>query len=117
MTNVLFVCTANCDRSPTAEIVFRDVPGWNVKSAGTEDYANTTLSDELVEWADCIVVMEECHKKKILERWPDLKPKISSLGIEDDYKRCDPMLIGLLIKRMSLIFDLKEWISQKFCLH
>ena len=35
MTNVLFVCSGNRDRSPTAEQVFRDIPGWDVKSAGT----------------------------------------------------------------------------------
>ena len=56
---VLFVCTGNIDRSPTAEEIFRSYPGVEAKSAGTSELAPTRISKELVEWADLILVMEE----------------------------------------------------------
>ena len=36
---VLFVCSRNQRRSLTAERVFAGVPGWAVRSAGTEEAA------------------------------------------------------------------------------
>ena len=56
---ILFVCTANEERSPTAEMVFKDVPGWETKSAGTSLDAVVPVSRELIDWADRIVVMQE----------------------------------------------------------
>ncbi len=47
--NVLFLCSANRDRSLTAEQVFRDVSGWNVRSAGTESYAETQMTEEMLD--------------------------------------------------------------------
>lgn len=112
--NFLFVCTLNEERSPTAEILFKDVPGWTVKSAGTEDNAVQIVTKELIDWADKIVVMENIHYEKIMKIAPDIVSKILVLGIEDKYNRCSPELIGRLIIQMSKRFQLDDWVKSKF---
>ena len=102
------------ERSPTAEMVFRDVPGWEVKSAGTSIDAVVPLSKELIDWADRIVVMQSRHMKRIVELSRMSFRKTLVLGIEDVYYRCSPSLIGLLIMKMGALFPLDEWIKIKF---
>ena len=59
---IVFVCTHNKLRSPTAETVFRDVPGWEVASAGMDRRAETPLTRDLLEWADVAVCMQKRHR-------------------------------------------------------
>ena len=54
MKNLLFVCSANRLRSPTAEQVFSTWPGVETDSAGLNASAEQQLSTEQVEWADII---------------------------------------------------------------
>jgi hypothetical protein len=49
VTNVLFVCSANRLRSPTAEQVFSTWPGIETDSAGISNDADVPLSTEQVE--------------------------------------------------------------------
>ncbi|MGB9133995.1 MAG: phosphotyrosine protein phosphatase, partial [Candidatus Bathyarchaeia archaeon] len=56
---VLFVCSGNIDRSPTAEVLLRGKEGFEVKSAGTWEGARKVVSRELMDGADAIFVMEE----------------------------------------------------------
>jgi len=112
--NVLFLCSANRDRSPTAEQVFRDVPGWYVRSAGTESYAETQVTKEMLDWADRIFVMEERHLKSVVAICPSCLAKITILGIEDEYSRNSARLVGKLILKMANIVALDEWIAQRF---
>ena len=65
MTNVLFVCSANRLRSPTAEQIFSTWPGIETDSAGISNGASVPLSSEQVEWADIIFVMEKTHRTKL----------------------------------------------------
>jgi predicted protein tyrosine phosphatase len=58
LKNILFVCSQNKLRSPTAEQVFAEWPGIEVSSAGTNNDAENPLSTELIEWADILFVME-----------------------------------------------------------
>lgn len=58
ITNVLFVCSQNRLRSPTAEQVFATRGDMEVMSAGMNNDADNPLTAELVTWADVIVVME-----------------------------------------------------------
>jgi predicted protein tyrosine phosphatase len=117
MTNVLFICTANLERSPTAEMVFKDYPGWNVRSAGTSPYAVTPVSTELLAWADHVIVMRNIHLEKILEISPSSLDKTKVLHIEDRYHRCSSELIGTLIINMSKLFPLDTWLQSKFRCH
>jgi predicted protein tyrosine phosphatase len=70
LKNVLFVCSQNRIRSPTAEQVFSSRRDIEVASAGTNNDADNPLTSELVAWADVIVVMEKMHRGKVQR--PDL---------------------------------------------
>lgn len=95
---VLFVCTANKLRSPTAEDVFRDFPGIEAVSAGTDSEAPNPLTKELVASADLIFAMENHHRERIRKKY---KPRpadnrIITLHIPDEYERGEPELVALL---------------------
>jgi len=64
--NVLFVCSRNRLRSPTAEQVFADWPGIETASAGVDHDADNPLTPELLQWADVIFVMERVHLTQAL---------------------------------------------------
>jgi predicted protein tyrosine phosphatase len=96
--NVLFICSRNQWRSPTAEQVFRRYPGLNVRSAGTSRNAKKTVSAEWLQWADVICVMEQKHKNRLMadyRRIIDNKP-LHVLEIPDDFRYMAPELITLL---------------------
>lgn len=98
MKNVLFVCSRNKLRSPTAEQVFADHPAIEVTSAGTNADADNPLTAELVRWADLIFVMEKVHRSKLQKRFrADLKAaRVICLDIPDEYGFMDEGLIRLL---------------------
>ena len=101
---VLFVCTANMNRSPTAatwagQAFTQRFVTAQIRSAGTHAWdggpasANATqamlelgfdmrshrtqlVSAQLLAWADHVVVMEPMHRDKILEVAPDVADKI-----------------------------------------
>lgn len=102
MTNVLFVCSANLDRSPTAEELFQCFPGIETDSAGTDNDAVTPLSEEHILWADLIIVMEKAHREKIRRRFKSIlkAQRLVCLDIPDHYKRGDPELTQLLEARV-----------------
>jgi predicted protein tyrosine phosphatase len=103
MVNVLFVCSANRLRSPTAEHVFSTWPGVETDSAGISSGASVLLSSEQVDWADIIFVMEKAHRNKLSSKFrPHLKGKrVVCLDIPDDYEFMDPVLVRLLENRVS----------------
>jgi predicted protein tyrosine phosphatase len=98
MCHVLFVCSQNRLRSPTAEHVFSSWPGIEVASAGLDDDAVRTLTTELVAWADVIFVMEKAHRSKLSRNFKaHLKSqRVVCLNIPDDYDYMDPILVRLL---------------------
>ena len=102
MKNVLFVCSQNRLRSPTAEQVFSQRTDIEVASAGTNQDADNPLTAELVEWADIIFVMEKAHRNKVQKKyWSALKAKrLICLHIPDDYDFMDPELIQLLKRKV-----------------
>ena len=98
MKHVLFICSQNRLRSPTAEQVFSTRPDVECSSAGTNHDAENPLTAELVEWADVIFVMEKAHREKVQKRFrPQLRDKrLIVLGIPDNYDYMDPELVRLL---------------------
>lgn len=62
---VLFLCSRNRLRSPTAEQVFGTWPDLEVDSAGLADDAEMVLTSEQLDWADLIVVMEASHRRRL----------------------------------------------------
>ncbi|MHC0465068.1 arsenate reductase/protein-tyrosine-phosphatase family protein [Kosakonia cowanii] len=94
---VLFICSRNQWRSPTAEQVFRRHPSLNVRSAGTSRNAKKRVSYELLQWADVICVMEQKHKNRLVAEYGRViafKP-LHVLDIPDDYLFMDPQLIAI----------------------
>jgi predicted protein tyrosine phosphatase len=102
MKNVLFVCSQNRLRSPTAEQVFARFPGIETASAGLNNDAENPLTAELVDWADLIFVMEKAHRSKLQKQFKrQLKSaRVICLDIPDDYAFMDPALVRILEARV-----------------
>ena len=96
--HVLFICSQNRLRSPTAEQVFADWPGIETSSAGLNQGADNPVTPELLEWADLIFVMERAHRTKLSAIFkPYLGNKhVICLEIPDNYEFMDPELVRLL---------------------
>ena len=97
MKTVLFICSQNRLRSPTAELVFATWPGVETASAGTNNDAETPLDAELVAWADLIFVMERPHRAKLQQKYRKaLRGRVICLDIPDDYAFMEEALVRLL---------------------
>lgn len=98
MKKVLFVCSQNRLRSPTAEQVFAARADIEVDSAGTNHDADNPLTAEFVEWADIIFVMEKAHRSKLQQRFRRhlKKARVTCLDIPDEFAFMDPVLVRLL---------------------
>ncbi|MEH7222181.1 low molecular weight protein arginine phosphatase [Bacillus sp. JJ1566] len=103
MIHVLFVCTGNTCRSPMAEAILRKRCGENieVKSAGIFagegtpaspntaqvlqekgmecQHSSSLLTQDLIEWATCILTMTSHHKQAILYSFPQSGDKVFTL--------------------------------------
>ncbi len=103
MLNLLFICSQNRLRSPTAEQIFANWPGVTTASAGINRGADTPLSAELLQWADLVFVMEPMHRRKVSSKFRAQlgNTKLVCLGITDDYEYMDPKLIALLRLRVA----------------
>jgi len=108
-TKLLFICSRNQWRSPTAEDLFRDHAEYEARSAGTSDSARVRVGSRLLEWADHILVMERKHKEILRSRFPDFHPasSIVVLDIPDEYQRDDPELVEVLNVRLSKILKVR----------
>jgi predicted protein tyrosine phosphatase len=95
------VCTGNVDRSPTAEALFKNIKGVEVKSAGTSYAATKPITLELIEWADIIFAMEEKHKKAIVKILPSSHSKIKVVDIPDKFYKDQPELKQLLLQKLQ----------------
>jgi predicted protein tyrosine phosphatase len=107
MTRVLFVCSQNRLRSPTAEQVFSNRAGFEVLSAGTDPESGNPVSSELVEWADVIFVMEKAHRNRITKKFGALlkDKRIVCLNIPDEFEYLDPALVRILETRVGPFFN------------
>ncbi len=102
MKHLLFICSQNKLRSPTAEVVFSQYERIEAISAGTNNDAETPVSADLIDWADIVFVMEKAHRNRIAGRFKVwLRDKrVVVLGIPDDYDFMDPELVRLLEARV-----------------
>jgi predicted protein tyrosine phosphatase len=98
MKRVLFICSRNQWRSPTAEQVFSSWEGIEVASAGISADAVEPVTPELLQWADLIFVMEQSQRRKLSKKFRQYlkNQKIVVLGIPDEYEYMDPRLVRLL---------------------
>jgi len=96
--HILFVCGRHRWRSPTAEAIYRKDPRVKIRSAGVSDKSRHRVSDNDLDWADLVLVMERKYKSRILETFRDHPnlPRIVSLDIPDEYERMNEQLIALI---------------------
>ena len=107
-TKVLFVCSRNQRRSPTAEALFRGHPAYEARSAGTETGARIKLTAGQIGWADLVFCMEKSHAARVQESFSQElgeKPLIV-LRIADDYEFMDPALVDLLQTELETYLEL-----------
>ena len=99
---ILFVCSENRLRSPTAAAVFSAYDGIEAISAGTNAVCETPVSGDLIEWADVILVMEQSHKNKISKKFRSLlrDKDVKVLEIPDHFDYMDPLLVQILEQRV-----------------
>ncbi|MDT7526305.1 MULTISPECIES: low molecular weight protein-tyrosine-phosphatase [Idiomarinaceae] len=129
---ILVVCVGNICRSPTAEHMLRArLPHKHVRSAGLateksglagngidaqaksiaaqhglmiEDHVATQISNDLVKWADLVLVMEQGHREQLARMYPEARGKTLLLGnwlgakheakdIPDPYRKSDEAFI------------------------
>lgn len=96
--NILFVCSRNLWRSPTAETIYKNRQDHEVRSAGTEPSAKVRVSAKSLLWADTIFVMEKKHKLRLLDKFPgEIQGKrVIILDIEDEYPYMDEELVEMI---------------------
>lgn len=109
MKNILFVCSANKDRSKTAEDYFsKHYPNLFFDSAVTNKKSCNKLgtnyfNKEQLELADKIFVMENKHLKAKRKKFGNkFYNKIIVLDINDVYKYCSKELIKILKVKIIL---------------
>jgi predicted protein tyrosine phosphatase len=98
LPNLLFICSKNQWRSPTAESLFKSHPVHSARSGGTSNKARIKVNHKLIDWANIIFVMERKHRRILEQNFADSlanKPVIV-LDIEDNYQFNDPELIDIL---------------------
>lgn len=104
----LFICSANKQRSKTAEDFFAQKyskheflsAGTNTKICRKE--GTTELTEDLLEWADKVYVMEKKHCDQIKKHTGSkYYSKIEVLNIRDIYKYYDTDLIAVLEEKVS----------------
>lgn len=106
MKHVLFICSQNRLRSPTAENIFSNSPGFEVASAGLNPEANVPVSPELLEWAEVIFVMERAHRNRLSKKFRAFlnNKRVICLDIPDEYDYMDPVLVSLLEAKAGPFF-------------
>ena len=108
-TNVLFICSRNQWRSPTAEQVWRRHSTLAVRSAGTSSNARHPVTAADLSWAHVVFVMEEKHKSRLVAEYRRIleNKRIHVLDIPDEYKYMDVELVDLLKGSVEAILGLE----------
>lgn len=108
--NVLFVCSMNQWRSPTAEKVYADKQFVNARSAGTNAKARRTVRGTDLSWADIVFVMEQKHLRRLSSQYPgEMKFKeVYVLDIPDNYRYMDVDLIDEIAAAVDPILKNRE---------
>lgn len=120
-TKILFVCSYNMVRSVSGEATFRSLGFRNVKSCGTlitnmddRDSHETRamasglvprviqgLRQDLVDWAEVIVLMESHHLDWLLEKRQFGKKDIRVLGIPDDFNHWSDVTLVAKMRKLA----------------
>ena len=100
--NVLFVCSRNEWRSPTAETIYKNHPSILARSAGTSPSARIKINQKHIDWAEVIFVMEKKHLQLIEQKFGNsARQKTIILNIEDEYQYMDEELVEELKTKVA----------------
>lgn len=102
---LLFICSRNQWRSPTAEAIYKNTEGVEARSAGTEPSARVRLNQKHIDWAELIFVMEHKHKQRIAQLF-DIDKEIIVLDIPDEYGYMDEELVAMLKESVDSYLEL-----------
>lgn len=100
--NILVVCGRNKRRSRTAEFIFKNDSRFSIRSAGLSPKSDRKISENDLNWADLVFVMETSQRAKVRELFPHTElPEIIILHIPDDYEFMDDELVEMLTERIN----------------
>jgi len=100
--NILVVCGRNKKRSRTAKHIFKNDQRFNIRSAGLSPKSDRKISENDLNWAGLVFVMETAQRAKIWELYKHLAlPEIEVLNIPDDFEFMDEDLVELLTDRIN----------------
>jgi predicted protein tyrosine phosphatase len=95
--NILVICGRNKKRSRTAEYIFKNDNRFNIRSAGLSPKSERVVSENDIQWADLVFVMEANQRSKLCNQFENMDlPPIEVLFIADDYEFLDEELIDSL---------------------
>ncbi len=100
--NILVVCGRNKKRSRTAEHLFINDPRFNIRSAGLSPKSDRKISENDIQWADLILVMESEQRNKIRDLYKHLNlPSIIILDIPDEFEFMNKELVEMLSDKIN----------------
>ena len=106
--NILVVCGRNKKRSRTAEYIFKNDNRFNIRSAGLSQKSDRKISENDLNWADLVFVMENEQRAKLRRLYRDMElPEIEILNISDDYEFMNEELIEMLMDRINNTLKIK----------
>ncbi|KAA6430501.1 protein-tyrosine-phosphatase [Dyadobacter flavalbus] len=106
--NILVICGRNKRRSRTAEHLFKNDDRFNIRSAGLSPQSNRKISENDLNWADLVLVMEGNQKMKIKKIYHYLQlPEIEVLNIPDDYEFMEDELVATLMLEINVVLAAK----------
>ena len=93
---LLFICSMNRWRSPTAEAIYQNRGNVLSCSRGINRGARRRVTSDDLKRADIVFVMEQKHRQRLLAEFPDVMRyrELYVLDIPDDYRFMDEELIG-----------------------
>lgn len=103
LRRILFICSQNRLRSPTAEQIFAQRADLECASAGLNHDAENPVTPELLRWAELIFVMEPVHRSKLARQFQRHlgHARVICLGIPDDFAYMEPALIAVLKRKVE----------------
>ena len=87
--------------------MYEGFPGYEARSAGTEQGARIRVTEGHIGWAEKIFVMEKRHVDRLRDRFGDVlaEKQIVCLHIGDDYGFMDEDLVTVLREQLRPYID------------
>jgi len=105
--NILVVCGRNKKRSRTAEHIFKNDDRFSIRSAGISPKSDRKISENDLNWADLVFVMETDQRAKIRELYRHIElPNIEVLNISDDYEFMNDELVEMLSDKINGVLNI-----------